>query len=111
MLDDKRDDKLGNEFGDIPRFFVEIAYARPDKQLIRSLEVSQGTTLNEAIELSAIVEDFPEIYWDAENVGVFSQKKPLNYVLQENDRIEIYRPLIIDPMEARRLKAEKQKAR
>ncbi|MCF6264854.1 MAG: RnfH family protein [Xanthomonadales bacterium] len=107
MPDDKRDDGLG----DMPRFFVEIAYARPDKQLIRSLEVSQGTALDDAIRLSGIVEDFPEIRWNAKNVGVFSQKKPLNYVLQENDRIEIYRPLIIDPMEARRLKAEKQKAR
>ncbi|MCF6264266.1 MAG: RnfH family protein [Xanthomonadales bacterium] len=105
------DDKLGNMSAEMPKFFVEIAYARPDKQLIRSLEVSQGTTLAEAIELSGIVEDFPEIRWDTKNVGVFSQKKPLNYVLQENDRIEIYRPLIIDPMEARRLKAEKQKAR
>lgn len=91
------------------KFFVEVAYALPDKQLIRKLEVGQGTTLSEAIELSRIVEDFPEISWDAKNVGVFSQRKPLDYVLEANDRVEIYRPLIIDPKEARRLKAEKQK--
>lgn len=92
-------------------FFVEVAYALPNKQLIRSFEVEQGITLDDAIRLSGIIEDFPEIYWDAKNVGVFSQAKPLDYVLQENDRVEIYRPLIIDPKEARRLEAEKQKAR
>ena len=93
------------------KFYVEIAFALPDKQLIRKLEVEQGTTLAEAIELSLIVEDFPELSWGAKTVGVFSQRKPLDYVLEENDRVEIYRPLIIDPKEARRLKAEKQKAR
>ncbi|MBE9549182.1 MAG: RnfH family protein [Proteobacteria bacterium] len=93
------------------KFYVEVAFALPDKQLIRKLEVEQGTTLAEAIKLSLIEEDFPELSWDAKNVGVFSQRKPLDYVLEGNDRVEIYRPLIIDPKEARRLKAEKQKAR
>lgn len=90
---------------------VEVAYALPDKQLIKKFEVARGTTLEQAIKLSEIHEDFPEISWDASNVGVFSQSKALDYVLEENDRVEIYRPLIIDPKEARRLKAEKQKTR
>lgn len=93
------------------KFFVEVAYALPDKQLIRKLEVEQGTTLAQAIELSQITENFPELTWDAKSVGVFSQRKPLDYELVENDRVEIYRPLIIDPKEARRLKAEKQKVK
>ena len=90
---------------------VEVAYATPEQQVIKAFEVPVGTSLSEAIDASGIVADFPGLEWGAKNVGVFSQAKPLDYLLEPHDRVEIYRPLIIDPKEARRLKAEKQKSR
>ena len=91
--------------GKIP---VEVAYASPDKQIIVRLDVPEGTNLSEAVQMSGILSEFPEIELTAKNVGVFSQRKALDYLLKANDRVEIYRPLLIDPKQARRLKAEKQ---
>ncbi len=86
---------------------VEVAYAEHDKQLIKSVEVPVGTTAIEAVHLSGIREDFPHIPGDDQiEIGIFSKKCETGDVLQAGDRVEIYRPLQIDPKEARRLKAE-----
>jgi len=86
---------------------VEVVFAVHDKQIIKSLSVAAGTTAIEAVGLSAIREDFPEIPGDDEiELGIFSKKCPADEVLHSGDRVEIYRPLLIDPKEARRLKAE-----
>jgi uncharacterized protein len=93
---------------------VEVAYALPVKQQIIELQVPSGTTAFEAVKQSGIVAQFPEI--DIENVkmGIFGKalgtkglKPPKNQVLERMDRVEIYRPLIIDPKEIRRRRAEK----
>jgi uncharacterized protein len=96
---------------------VEVAYATPDRQLIIALIVSQGTTAYEAILLSKIVDEFPAIKPDKDKVGIFSKPLdgitrpgPKDYVLQELDRVEIYRPLIIDPKQARVERATKKSA-
>lgn len=79
-------------------FPVEVVYApRLDVQTLVALEVTCGTTLGEALELSGLVDD-P----DACDTGVFGHKRPLSYRLRPNDRIEIYRSLLVDPKEARR---------
>lgn len=88
------------------RIRVEIAYARPDRQEIISLEVPPGSTIAEAIDYSGILERFPEIDLAKQPVGIFSRKSKLTDVLKEGDRVEIYRPLTIDPKEARRAKAK-----
>ena len=85
---------------------IEIAYARPDKQAILTLTVAAGTNVAEAIEQSAISDEFPDISIDPAAVGIFSRKVPMDQVLREGDRIEIYRPLIADPKEARRQRAK-----
>jgi hypothetical protein len=86
---------------------VEVAYAEHDKQEIKAFEVPANTTAIEAVKLSGIREDFPQIPPDDEiEVGIFSRKCTADQVLQPGDRVEIYRPLLIDPKEARRLKAE-----
>lgn len=86
---------------------VEIAYAEPEKQEIKTLQVPVNTTALEAVNLSGIREDFPQIPADDEiEIGIFSKKCTADVVLQAGDRVEIYRPLQIDPKEARRLKAE-----
>ncbi len=85
---------------------IEVAYAGPDKQTLLAIAVALGTTVAEAIEQSAIRDEFPEIPEEPAAVGIFSRKVPLEHVLRDGDRIEIYRPLIIDPKEARRRRAK-----
>ena len=85
---------------------IEVAYARPDMQTILAIAVAPGTTVAEAIEQSAIRDEFPEIVIDSVAVGIFSRKVSMDHVLREGDRIEIYRPLIADPKEARRQRAK-----
>ena len=89
----------------IPLLRVEVAYATPDKQTIVRLEVPQGCTVAQAIERSAIREQFPDMQLDADAVGIFSRKVSLDHELREGDRVEIYRPLIADPKESRRERA------
>ena len=89
---------------------VEVAYARPDEQRIVQLKVPEGTTLIEAAERSGIVEHFPEIDLATAHFGIFGKvEKKRDRVLAQWDRIEIYRPLIIDPKAKRAQRAETQK--
>ena len=97
---------------------VEVAYALPQKQVLKALTVASGTTALQAIEQSGILQDFPEIDTNSDSVGVFSQvlgtkglAEPAVYQLQPMDRVEIYRPLIADPKEMRRRRAEEAKAK
>lgn len=85
---------------------VEVAYARPDCQRIIALLVPKGTTVGEAITLSGILMVFPEIDLTQQKTGIFSRPVPLTAVLTNSDRVEIYRPLLISPMEARRKRAK-----
>lgn len=88
---------------------IEVAYATPELQKILALEVAEGTTMDQAIRQSGIETWFDEINLDDYKAGIWSkaEKKPAERVLQAGDRIEIYRPLLIDPKEARRNRAEK----
>ena len=87
---------------------VEVAYAKPEQQMIIPLQVKPGTTAIEAIRLSGIVKYFPEIDLDNSKLGIFSKISKPDMVLREKDRVEIYRPLIADPKESRRKRAEKK---
>lgn len=91
------------------RIRVEVAYARPDKQKILELYVTPGTTVLEAARLSGIDEHFPEVDFDSMPMGVFGkvEKVPGKRELREGERVEIYRPLRIDPKQVRRRRAEK----
>ena len=88
---------------------VEVAYATPQKQKILALEVPQGTTVFQAAEMSGIVNEFPEINLEEAKMGLFGKavRAPKDEVLREMDRVEIYRPLIIDPKVARANRAAK----
>jgi len=87
---------------------IEVAYARPDVQVILPLEVNSGASLIEAIHLSGILEQFSEIDVTKNKWGIFGKIAADNTILREHDRIEIYRPLIADPKESRRKRAEKK---
>ena len=86
---------------------IEVAYATPEKQVLLSLSVPPGSTVAQGIDQSDIREEFPGLEIKPDSVGIFSRKVPFHHVLREGDRIEIYRPLIVDPKEARRQRALK----
>lgn len=103
---------------DIETITVEVAYALPDKQKIIALLVEPGTTALQAVKLSGIATEFPEIDIETAKMGIFGQalgtkglKKVNEHILHAGDRVEVYRPLISDPKEVRRKRAEKAKAK
>ena len=81
---------------------VEFAYALPERQLILKVEVPLGASAIEAVRLSGIEEQFPEIELGKNRLGVFGKLCKPERMLQPGDRVEIYRPLIVDPRAARR---------
>jgi hypothetical protein len=86
---------------------VEVAYATPEQQVIIVLKVPEGATVEHAINASGLLNQFPEI--DAADIkaGIFGSVCKLDQQLRPADRVEIYRPLIHDPKEARRQRAAK----
>jgi putative ubiquitin-RnfH superfamily antitoxin RatB of RatAB toxin-antitoxin module len=87
---------------------VEVAYAKLDEQVIIPLDVDPGTTLEQAIQQSGILELYPEIDLAKNKTGIFGKIAKADTELREMDRVEIYRPLIADPKESRRKRAEKK---
>lgn len=87
---------------------VEVAYALTARQWLRTLSVPAGTKVRDALRLSRIVDECPEIDPQRCPVGVFGRVVDDDYVLADGDRIEIYRPLKVDPKEARRARASRQ---
>ena len=88
---------------------VEVAYALPKEQVIISIEVPKKINIKQAIEKSGIQKKFPEIDLSKNKVGIFGKQTTLDHLLSDRDRIEIYRPLILDPKEMRRKRASKKK--
>jgi putative ubiquitin-RnfH superfamily antitoxin RatB of RatAB toxin-antitoxin module len=88
---------------------VEVAYADPTKQKILSLDVPVGTTAIEAVRVSGILAQFPEIDLAGSKIGIFGKAVAPDTVLRARDRVEIYRPLLADPKEVRRRRAEASK--
>ena len=88
---------------------VEVAYALPEEQVIISIEVPKKINIKQAIEKSGIQKKFPEIDLSKNKVGIFGKQTTLDHLLSDRDRIEIYRPLILDPKEMRRKRASKNK--
>lgn len=88
---------------------IEVAYALPTKQTIVDIAIKEGTTVEDAIKASNILEQFPDIDLNSTKVGIWSRVVKLRDTLIDGDRIEIYRPLIADPKEIRKRRAEKAK--
>lgn len=84
---------------------VEVAYALPREQVLLALTVEPGTTVQQAIERSGLLDRFPDIDLAAAQVGIFGKLSRLDTVLRAGDRVEVYRPLIADPKEVRRKRA------
>jgi putative ubiquitin-RnfH superfamily antitoxin RatB of RatAB toxin-antitoxin module len=88
---------------------VEVAYALPRRQLILELQVVAGSTAEQAIHASGILEQFPGLDLKNSKVGIFGKPCKLTDTLSNGDRVEIYRPLIADPKEIRKQRAAKGK--
>lgn len=86
---------------------IEVVYALPEKQTILSLQVDEGTNVERAILSSGIQQHYPEIDLSQNKVGIWNKVSKLSDLLREGDRVEIYRPLIADPKEVRKRRAEK----
>jgi putative ubiquitin-RnfH superfamily antitoxin RatB of RatAB toxin-antitoxin module len=93
-------DRTGGE-----RVTVEVAYGTPERQALVEVELAAGSTVADAIEVSGLRRDFPDLEVHPDRVGIFGKKVLLERVLEPGDRVEIYRPLLIDPKEARRARA------
>lgn len=87
---------------------IQVCYALPDRQFLKALRVQEGITLRKAIELSELLQVAPEIDIDTARVGIYGKLKTLDTVLRDHDRVEVYRPLIADPKDARRRRAGKK---
>jgi len=84
---------------------VEIAYADPQQQILRTLEISLGSTVADALRMSDIANTLGDAAISADRIGIFSQPVELDTRLRDGDRIEIYRELRADPKESRRRRA------
>ncbi len=87
---------------------IEIAYALPERYYLKSFRVDEGSTIQTAILQSGILKQFTDIDLRENKVGIFSRPAKLSDILNDGDRIEIYRPLLADPKEIRRKRAEQQ---
>jgi putative ubiquitin-RnfH superfamily antitoxin RatB of RatAB toxin-antitoxin module len=88
---------------------VEVVYALPDRQYLKTVRLAQGSSVEQAIAASGLLELRPEIDLKSNKVGIYSRPAKLNDLVNDGDRVEIYRPLIADPKELRRLRAERSK--
>lgn len=83
----------------------EVAYASEQRQRVVRLKLRDGMQVEEAIRQSGLLAEFPEIDMAQIAVGIFGQRVALDYVLKARDRVEIYRPLQVNPQDARRRRA------
>lgn len=91
---------------------VEVAYALPEVQRIIELKVPVGTLAFDAVVQSGIARQFPDIDLETAKMGLFGKAiKPKSQVLEEGDRVEIYRPLVSDPKASRKARADKARAK
>lgn len=88
---------------------VEVIYALPEKQFLLPVKITDGATIEDVIIASGILSLRADIDLKKNKVGIYSRPVKLNDLVQDGDRIEIYRPLIADPKELRRKRAEKSK--
>jgi putative ubiquitin-RnfH superfamily antitoxin RatB of RatAB toxin-antitoxin module len=86
---------------------IEVVYALPQLQTVVALTVPPGTTVSQAIIRSGIAARHPEVDPESASAGIFGRRVRNSTVLRAHDRVEIYRPLIADPKQARRRRASK----
>ncbi|MEC6814967.1 RnfH family protein [Photobacterium toruni] len=94
---------------DQPLIHVEVVFALPNEQRVLKLAVVAATPIQAIIEQSGILTMYPAIDLNINKVGIYSRNVKLDATARDGDRIEIYRPLVADPREIRRKRAEQAK--
>ncbi len=94
----------------MPDIQVEVVYALPEKQYLRPVKVAAGSTVEQAISVSGLLELRKDIDLAKNKVGIYSRQVKLTDKVEDGDRIEIYRPLLADPKDLRRQRAERSAA-
>ena len=90
-------------------FAVDVIYALPHQQKVITINVTEGTTFIDALKQSQMIAFFPEIKEETVKLGTFGRLVKHDDILESGQRVEIYRPLIADPKDVRRRRAEKAK--
>ncbi|MCL2893116.1 RnfH family protein [Brenneria tiliae] len=93
----------------MPDIRVEVVYALPERQYLRTVTLAEGSSVEQAIAASGLLELRADIDLQTNKVGIYSRTVKLSDILNDGDRVEIYRPLIADPKELRRQRAERAK--
>lgn len=93
------------------KYLVEVVYALPEEQVLIALDVEKGTTAEQAVKLSGLLEKYSDIDLEKNKLGIFGKVVTSDQPLRHKDRVEIYRPLIADPKESRRKRADKKEAK
>jgi uncharacterized protein len=81
---------------------VEVAFALPERQILRSVKLADGATVADAVEAAGLVAEFPEEQIDALPTGIWGKVVARNHAVKDGDRVEVYRPLDLDPRDMRR---------
>lgn len=100
---------MGNEMSE-KMISVEVVYALPKQQAVKTLKVAEGTTLIQAVEQSGLLAQFPEIDPARAKMGIYGKAAKPDAVLRDLDRVEIYRPLVANPKEVRKKNAAEKEA-
>lgn len=88
-----------------PLIAVEVVYLDAEQQWFQAVRVAEGSSVMDAVTASGAAAVVPGGQVDPERLGIFSRRVPSDQIVKAGDRIEIYRPLLLDPMEARRRRA------
>jgi len=88
---------------------VEVAYALPEEQYLIEIDLEAGASVQDVLEKSGLLDKFPALKKSGLSLGIFSKPTSPDALVADGDRIEIYRPLTIDPKDARRLRAAAKK--
>ncbi|MGD8105124.1 RnfH family protein [Pantoea sp. FN0302] len=91
----------------MPELTVEVVYALPEKQYVRQVTLAEGSSVEQAIRASGLLELRHDIDLTQNKIGIYSRPVKLQDEVNDGDRVEIYRPLIADPKELRRQRAER----
>lgn len=85
---------------------VQVCHALPDECFLREMTLAAGTTIEQAVRESGLLQQYPHIDMATQKIGIFGKIKPADTVLRDGDRVEVYRPLQADPKETRRRRAK-----
>ena len=87
---------------------IEIVYGLPDKQVLKTMRVAEGSTIRQAALQSGLEKEFLDLDLHSAKLGIFGKLTKDDTLLRDKDRMEVYRPLSIDPKEARRQRVQNQ---